>query len=341
MSVDHLAAPHPIVVAHTGGPRTWEIVSEALQAVGAELRLASWTNEEELIAAAGDAVAIVQGGPVRFTGRLMDALPKLRFIAAQGIGVDFTDVPDATQRGIVVVNLVGVIHREVAAHTMALLLCLVRNIVPFNEAMKAGTRPPRPETVHHLYGETFGIVSYGNIGRAVAKEAKAFELRVIAYDPFVPPAVIRDDGVEPVELEQLFREADFVSVHTPLSPETFHMIGEQHFRLMKRDAFFLNNGRGKVVDEAALIKALQEGWFAGAGLDVLEQEPPARDNPLLKMDNVVLTPHAASMSTLASVERRKRLAEELARCVSGYWPKYGLVNKGVQPKAPLTTEQGG
>jgi D-3-phosphoglycerate dehydrogenase len=339
MQADAQTAQRKIVVAPGGwGPQNWEAVADALHGVGAELALRQWNDDAELIAAASDAIALIQGGHRHITGSVMDALPQLRFIAAQGIGVDFVDLPDATCRGIVVVNLVGVIHREVAAHTMALLLCLVRRIVPMNAAMKGGLPRSRAGRIPHLYGQTLGLLSFGNIGRTVAREAQAFDLKVIAHDPFVSADAMREVGVEAVSMEELFRRSDFVSVHAPLSPETFHLVGEAQFRLMKPTAYFLNNGRGKVVDEAALIRALQEGWFAGAGLDVLELEPPAPDNPLLAMDNVILTPHMASASDYAGVARRRLLGEELARCVSGYWPKYGLVNRGVQPKAPLRSE---
>ena len=340
MQADTEATKRAIVVAPGGwGPQNWEAVAGALQGAGAELALRHWSNEEELVAAAGDAVAIVQGGHFRLTGKVLDALPRLRFIGAQGIGVDFVDLPAATERGIVVFNLVGVIHREVAAHTMALLLCLVRQIVPANDAMKAGK--PRARTTHipHLYGQTLGLLSFGNIARTVAREAQAFDLQVIAHDPFVPAAKMRELGVEAVAMDELFERSDFLSVHTPLSPDTFHLVGEAQFRRMKPTAYFLNNGRGKVVDEAALIRALQEGWIAAAGLDVLEQEPPAPDNPLLRMDNVILTPHMASASDYAAGARRRLLGEELARCVRGYWPRYGLVNRDVQPKEPLRWEE--
>jgi D-3-phosphoglycerate dehydrogenase / 2-oxoglutarate reductase len=339
MQADARVAEQAIVVAPGSmGPQNWDAVADAVQAVGARFTLGNWHNEAELVVAAREADALVQGGTVRYTGVLMDALPKLRFIGVQGIGFDYVDVPEATRRGIVVFNLVGVIHREVAAHTMALLLCLVRQIIPMNAAMKAGTPRQRAGQIPHLYGQTLGLLSFGNIAKTVAREAQAFDLHAIAHDPFVPAATMSEVGVEAVSMDDLFRRSDFVSVHVPLSPETFHLVGETQFRLMKPTAYFLNTGRGKVVDEAALIRALREGRIAAAGLDVLETEPPAPDNPLLAMDNVIVTPHMASASDYAALERRKLLGAELARCVSGYWPKYGLVNPTVQPKQPLRVD---
>ncbi len=325
-----------IVVAHGGwGRQNWDVIEQALKEVGGELHLRNWQTEDEFVAAAHDAIGLVQGGPVRLTSAVMDRLPNLQFVAAQGIGVDFTDIPDATKHGIVIINLPGVIHREVAAHTWSLILALVRHVGAYHQGMRDNTRY-QPAFVHHLYGETIGIVSYGNIGKLIARQAKGFEMRVIAFDPFVTKEQMAKDGVEHVSLNQLFRESDIVSCHVPLNAETYHLIGEEQFRLMKRHAYFVNNGRGKVVDEPALIRALQEGWVAAAALDVLEQEPPDRSNPLLTMANVVLTPHVASVSNHANVERRKQLAVELALSVSGHWPRFGLVNKDVKPKVPLT-----
>lgn len=328
-----------VIAPGSMGPQNWDAVAAAVQAVGARFTLGHWHNEAELIAAAREADALIQGGTIRHTGALMDELPKLRFIGVQGIGFDYVDVPEATKRGIVVFNLVGVIHREVAAHAMALLLCLARQIIPMNAALKAGRPRPRPGRIPQLYGQTLGLLSFGNIARTVAREAQAFELHVIAHDPLVPPTRMGEYGVEAVAMDDLFRRSDFVSVHVPLSPETFHLVGEAQFRLMKPTAYFLNTGRGKVVDEAALIRALREGRIAAAGLDVLEEEPPAPDNPLLGMDNVIVTPHMASASDYAAVERRKLLGAELARCLSGYWPKYGLVNPTVRPKQPLRADE--
>jgi D-3-phosphoglycerate dehydrogenase len=168
--------------------------------------------------------------------------------------------------------------------------------------------------------------------------AQGFEMKVIAFDPFVSQGVADDYGVRMVDLETLFRESDFISAHCPLNEKTRHLIGEAQFRLMKPTSLFVNTGRGPVVDEAALIKALQEGWIAGAGLDVLEKEPPDPSNPLLHMGNVIVTPHIASASDLARVERARWMGIEMGRVLNGRWPIHGLVNRGVTPKAPLVAD---
>jgi D-3-phosphoglycerate dehydrogenase len=196
--------------------------------------------------------------------------------------------------------------------------------------------PLRPAIPHqHIYGQTLGLIAFGNIARVVATIARPFELRVIAFDPFVKQETADEYGVTLVSLEELLRESDFISMHTPLSEATYHLMGEAQFRMMKPTALFVNTSRGRTVDEVALIKALREGWIAGAGLDVTEKEPPDPDNPLLTLDNVILTPHIASASDKAGVERARWMGIEVGRVLNGQWPMHGLVNKNVKPRAPL------
>ncbi len=323
-----------------GGDDFFTPTREELAKAGVELVLAPFQTATELLALARDVDAIYQG-PVPLTGELLAQLPNLKAICALGIGVDDFDVDAATELGIVVINLPRVFHREVAAHTWALLLALVRQIVPLDAAMRARAKDPttplRPAIPHHhLYGQTLGLIAFGNIARVVATIARAFELRVLAYDPYVVPEVAAEYGVTLVGLEELLRESDFVSMHTPLTKETYHLMGEAQFRLMKPSALFVNTSRGRTVDEPALIKALRERWIAGAGLDVTEIEPPTPDNPLLTLDNVILTPHIASASDKARVERARWLGIEVGRVLNGQWPLNGLVNRGVKPRVPLT-----
>lgn len=172
-----------------------------------------------------------------------------------------------------------------------------------------------------LLGETLGFVAFGNIPRAVARRAKTFGLRILAYDPYISELVMSQYDVEPItELSELLESSDFVSVHLPLTPETHHMISEREFQQMKSTAIFINTGRGPTVDEAALIKALQEGWIAFAALDVFEKEPVDLDNPLIKMENVILTAHVASASSRMVPETRRRAALEVARFLQGEKP---------------------
>jgi D-3-phosphoglycerate dehydrogenase / 2-oxoglutarate reductase len=164
-------------------------------------------------------------------------------------------------------------------------------------------------------------VGFGNIARKVAARAKAFDLRVIAYDPYVARDVFVSSGVEQAGLAKVLQDADLISVHTPLTPDTRHLIGAPQFALMKRDAILINTSRGPVIDEAALIDALRSGQILGAGLDVTEKEPADPDNPLLSMPNVIVTPHMASASDWASAERRRRPAHEVAAVLTGHRPR--------------------
>ena len=312
-----------------------------LEKAGVELVLAPFTTMEELLPIARDVDAIYQG-PVPMSRELLQQLPNLKAICALGIGYDDFDVEAATELGIVVINLPRVFHREVAHHTFALLLALVRQIVPLNQAMHArANKPDAPSrlagvTPHqHIYGQTLGLIAFGNIARVVAGFARAFEMRVIAYDPFVTQATADEHGVTMVGLEELLHESDFISMHTPLTKETFHLMNEERLRMMKPTALLVNTSRGRTVDEAALVKALREGWIAGAGLDVTEKEPPDPDNPLLTLDNVILTPHIASASDRSRAERPRWMGIEVGRVLTGHWPLHGLVNKRVKPRIPL------
>lgn len=312
-----------------------------LEKAGVELVLAEYHSGDEILPHAREVDAIYQGG-APMNRELLSQLPNLKAICALGIGYDDFDVEAATELGIVVINLPRVFHREVAQHTMSLLLGLVRQIIPLNEAMKARANNPelkldwaglRPR--HHIYGETLGLIAFGNIARVVATLARAFEMRVIAYDPFVSQEVADEYGVKLVSLEELLRESDFVSMHTPLSKNTFHMMSEAQFRMMKPTSLLINTSRGRTVDEVALIKALKEGWIAGAGLDVTEKEPPDPSNELLRLPNVIMTPHIASASDRERVERARWMGIEVGRVLSGKWPEHGLVNRTVKPRAPL------
>jgi D-3-phosphoglycerate dehydrogenase len=189
-----------------------------------------------------------------------------------------------------------------------------------------------------LMGQTLGFVSFGHVARAVAVRARAFGVHMLAYDPYVEELVISQYGAEPVGLTELLQRSDIVSNHLPATPDAHHLLTEHHFRLMKPDALFISTGRGPTVDEAALIKALQEGWIAAAGLDVLEKEPPDPSNPLLTMDNVILTPHVASASARMDPERRRRVGQEIALVLSGRWPR-SCVNPSVLEKSNLVRWQ--
>ncbi|MCS7206912.1 MAG: C-terminal binding protein [Dehalococcoidia bacterium] len=324
-------------VVHLGPMNDRHVVveREVLSAIGADLIPAPRPQtEDDILRHAGDADAIIAvTGP--FTRRVLHNLKRCKVVVRTGVGVDTIDIPAATEAGIAIVNVPDLWTREVATHALAMLLALARRLKALDQAVRENRwrsvlEPPVP----HFYGQTVGIVGLGRIGRAFARRARGFEFRIIAYDPYIPRSVFDEEGVEPVAFPDLLRQSDFVTIHTPLTPETRHMFNASTLRLMKPNAILVNTARGAVIDEKALIRALQERWIAGAALDVLEQEPPAPDNPLLQMDNVLLSPHAAYYSDKAVEGLPRRCAEEVARVLQGRMPLH-LVNPAVGERLAL------
>ncbi len=313
--------------------------AEELAKVNAELVGADCTTDSEIIEAAKDADAIITE-TAKITRKVMEALPKCKVIVRYGVGFDTIDVDAATDNGIIVVNVPDFCWEEVSNHAIALLLACAKKLVFLNNYTKQsrwieGKRAQAP--MGSIYGQTLGIIGCGNIGRMTGKKAQCFGLKILGYDPYVDKSLAEESGITLVSLPELLKESDFVAVHTLLSKETWHLIREKEFKQMKPTAYFINTSRGSVVDEPALIKALQEKWLAGAGLDVFEKEPVGPDNPLLKMDNVVVTPHSASYSDVAFKRLRTSVGQEAARVLSGRWPK-NVVNKTVKPKVNLVKE---
>ena len=277
--------------------------------------------EDEMIGRTRDADALVVSSQ-RITRGVMSALEGLKVVVRTGVGYDVIDVPAATELGVIVVNIPDLWIREVANHALALLLAWNRGVLAMDRQVHAGTwsgRVPRSHT-GALHGETVGIVGLGNIGSAFARRVAALETKVIACDPYVDDERFAALGIERVSLETLAERSDYVSVHTLLNAETRHLIGEAFFRRMKPTGILINTSRGPVVDEKALARALQEKRLAGAALDVWEEEPIAADNPLLKMDNVIATPHAAYYSSAAVAQIPGRCGEEVARVLTGQRP---------------------
>lgn len=285
-------------------------------------------SEEEVIARAGDAAGlIIVGSPI--TRRVMEALSNLKVVLRTGVGYDTIDVPAATDLGIVVVNIPDLWIREVANHALGLLLAWNRGIVSLNNEIRAGNwRWRAPGPTGSLHGETVGIVGLGNIGSAFSKRVAALETTVIAHDPYVDDSHFAALGVERASLEEVATRSDYVSVHCLLNDETFHLISDGFFGRMKPTACLINTARGPVVDEAALIRALRQERIAGAALDVHEQEPLPEGNPLLTMENVILTPHAAFFSTPAVARVPQRCGEEVAHALAGRRPR-NVVNPEV------------
>jgi D-3-phosphoglycerate dehydrogenase len=318
----------------------YEFEMEALGPLGAEIVEVAAKTDDEFIGAARDADALyAKGRPI--TRRIIDGLERCKVIALGSVGVDSVDVAAATARSIPVTNVPDTFIEEVADHAMMLILATFRRLVVQDRLVRDGRwREGRPmlSRLPRLMGQTLGFIAFGHVARATAVRARAFGVRMLAYDPYVEELVMTQYGVEPVGLTELLQRSDIVSMHAPSTPDARHLLTEEHFRLMKPSALFVNTGRGPTVDESALIKALQEGWIAGAGLDVLEEEPPAPANPLLRMDNVILTAHVASASARFDPERRRRVGREIALVLSGRWPR-SCVNPSVLERTALVRWQ--
>jgi D-3-phosphoglycerate dehydrogenase len=314
----------------------YQLEMEALGCLDVEIVEVAAATEEEFISAARDADALIVKGR-RITKQIIDNLEKCKVIALGSVGADAVDITAATACGIPVTNVPDTFIEEVADHTMTLILATFRRLITMDRlAREERWREGRPLLYNYprLMGQTLGFVAFGHVARATAVRARAFGVRMLAYDPYIEELTMTQYGVEPVGLTELLQRSDIISMHAPATAEADHLLTEEHFRLMKPEALFINTGRGPTVDEAALIRALQEGWIAAAGLDVLEQEPPDPSNPLLTMDNVILTPHVASASARMNPERRRRVGQEIALVLSGRWPR-ACVNPSVMDKTGL------
>ena len=291
---------------------------EALAGIGAEI-VEVKGGEDELAEAVVDADAIYGKGRPRITAKVIKAGKKLKVVSLASVGVNSVDVEAATALGIPVTNCPDTFIEEVADHAMTLILASWRRLVVQDQMVRKGDwAKARPMLYQfpRLMGMTLGFISFGHVARAVAKRAAPFGFQMLAYDPYIEELVMSDYGVQPVGYDELLQRSDIISMHAPGTKDAHHLMKEQHFRKMKKTALFVNTGRGSTVDEAAMIKALQEGWIAGAGLDVLETEPVGHNNPLLGMDNVILTAHVASASSRFDVARKRRVGAEMALVLS-------------------------
>jgi glyoxylate reductase len=296
--------------------------------------------KEEIIRKVRGVDALVTLLSDKIDAEVFEAAPKLKIVAQMAVGYDNIDVAEATKRGIYVTNTPGVLTETTADFAWALLLAVARRVVEADKYVRTGqwkvSWHPSMLLGRDVYGATLGIIGAGRIGRAVARRAKGFNMKIIYYDVVpMPPEDEKELGARLVDLDTLFREADFVSIHVPLTKETYHLVNEDKLKLMKKTAYLINNSRGPVVDEKALYKALKEGWIAGAALDVFEREPTPMDNPLLKLDNVVVAPHISS----ASYETRSRMAEMVAENLVAFFEGRqppNLVNPEVLKIRPLS-----
>ncbi|HEV8307813.1 MAG TPA: hydroxyacid dehydrogenase [Methylomirabilota bacterium] len=299
----------------------------------ARVVVATAETEDGLIEAAAEAEGILFRARPRCTERLMAACPRLRVVGRHGVGLDTVDIPAATRLGIAVVHAPGANSQAVAEHALMLMLACVKHTTAVDRMTRAGdwrARQVLPNT--ELAGKTLGIVGVGNIGRRVAKFAGAIGMRVLGYDKYVAADEVRRRGAEPVaSLEALLPQVDVLTCHTPLTPETRHMINERTLALLKPEAIFINTSRGPVHDERALFEALTRRRLASAGLDVFEEEPSPVDNPLLNLDTVVCSSHVAGATREAMRHSSLQVTGEMLRVLRGEQPQI-LANPEVWPR---------
>ena len=309
-----------------------DIEREVLAAVDGEIMLAGGGTPEEIIALAPQADAILTCWK-DVPAEALDIAPNCRIVSRYGIGLDNIPIGRATELGMLVTNVPDFCLEEVSDHVMALLLATARQLLPLARTPERSswTRDtPRP--IPRVRGQTLGLIGFGNIARALVAKALGFGLRVIAFTPRLR-AEDAPEGVEVTnDLSVLLAASDYISIHCPLSDETAHLIDAAALAQMKPSALLINTSRGGVIDESALIRALQDGQIGAAALDVTDPEPPSADNALLTLENVIVTPHAAFYSVAATAELARKAAQNVVTALQGDVPKT-IVNAEVLEQA--------
>jgi D-3-phosphoglycerate dehydrogenase len=305
--------------------------------IGAEFVTHPCRTEDEIIGATRDADAVITM-MMPFTKRIIERLNKCKLIYNLGTGYEAIDIAAATEHGICVSYPGDYCTEEVAEHTMGLILACARKLVRLDRAVRAGKwdsyekkeiRSKILPPMLQIKRQTLGLIGFGRISRKIVPKAKGFELRVITFDPYVPSTVIEESGVKSVAFDYLLKNSDFISIHAAFTAEAHHMLGIEQFKKMKPTAYVVNCARGDFIDEEALITALTQGYIAGAALDVLQTEAVGLEHPLLKLENVIINPHAAYYSEQSKFKYRIRPYEEIARIIEGEWPRW-LINTEVK-----------
>jgi phosphoglycerate dehydrogenase-like enzyme len=316
----------PATLAHVEGP-----YRQILRDAGFELvlpRRAVQLTEDELLHDFTDISAAIAGSEP-YTRRVIESMPHLRVIARAGVGYDAVDLAAASQRGVAVTITPGTNQDAVAEHTFALILALAKDLIAQHTATKAAGWPRKANLP--LRGRSLGIVGLGRIGKAVAVRGAAFGMPLLAYEPFPDQQFVAQYRIKLLPLEQLLAQADYVTLHVPLSPASRHLINRRTLALMKPTAFLINTARGGLVCEPDLVEALRERRIAGAGLDVFEQEPPGA-HPFFSLDNVVVTPHAAGVDLQSRDDMAYAAAASIVALSRGEWPAEQVVNQELRGK---------
>ena len=313
-----------------------------LDAAGIELVVRPAPTEADLIAAVRDVDALLAGATVQVTEPVLraGAASRLKVVSKFGVGVDNIDLDAATRYGIVVCNVPDYCMDEVSDHALALLLTWARQILQLDRMVQqGGWRQDFSQylaDIQPLRGRTLGVIGIGRIGGTLVPKARAFGLRVIVCDPYVTDERAQSLSVERVSLDDLLARSDYITIHTPLTDETRHMIGAAQFARMKRDTFLINTARGPIVDNGALVAALDAGTIAGAALDVTDPEPPGKDSPLRGRPNLILTPHYAFFSVASAAESRRRTAENAVLTLRGDMPN-AVANPAILARVSLAS----
>lgn len=320
-------AQFKVVITDFGSPEN-ELEANALRDSGLDIELVRLNAKtpQELLPHVQDADGLI----VQWTNisrEVIQSLQKCKVISRYGIGVDMIDLAAAGEHGIPVCNTPDYCIDEVSTHTLSFILMLNRNILAQDQHVKAGKwGSPNPVPPSRLSTQTLGVIGMGNIGRVVVQKAKAFGLKVLVFDPYLSAEKAAAGGAEKAELDDLLKRSDYVSIHCPLTAETRHLISSAQLKLMKPTAYLINMARGPIVDQPALYQALVDKTIAGAALDVFEQEPPPADEPILKLDNVVFTPHLSSWSAESFVQLRQDVVKNVVVALKGETPP-AIVNR--------------
>ncbi|MCB9157620.1 MAG: C-terminal binding protein [Caldilineaceae bacterium] len=310
-----------VVIAHTDFGDDLAVERAVLRQIDVNIVHTGNLIEADALAAAAEADALMVTLE-RVTAPMIERMTHCRVISRAGTGLDTIDIPAATARGIWVAYVPDYSIDEVSTHAIALLLAQARGLSPLIDATRRGHWDPMASgAVHRLCEQTLGVVGFGRIGQATASKGRGLGLRVLVYDPVLNEEATARIGVSAVDLQTLARESDYISLHTPLMDSTHHLVNDHFLALMKPTAYLINAARGPLVDEAALLTAVQRGQIAGAALDVLAVEPPAADSPLLSEARILITPHSAWYSEEAKIEMRSRAAEEVVRVLRGERPR--------------------
>ena len=301
---------------------------EEFSQIGAELILAQVQEEKDLTRVCKDADGLLNQYAL-LSRKVLENLPKCKVVSRYGVGVDSVDLKAATDLGIIVANVPDYCIDEVANQTITMILALIRKIAFFDQKVKSCQWDFRSGIpIHRIRGKTLGLIGCGKIGLEVAERISAFGVKVMTFDPYLEKA---PEGIDLKDFDTVLKESDFISIHCPLNDSTRHLIGEKEFKKMEKKPLLINTSRGPIIDEKALIQALGEGLLSGAGLDVLEKEPPDSQNPLLKMENVVLSPHVGFYSEESISELKRRTAKNVSDVLLGRWPR-SVVNPEVMAK---------